>query len=296
MCRWLAYSGSPILLEELLYKPVHSLIDQSQHSRMGVETTNGDGFGIGWYGIDAGDVVRTSVFPSALPQTRRGEMPVLFRGVGPAWGDLNLRELARSTSSGLFLAHIRASTGTPVQQSNCHPFRYDRWLWVHNGAISQFSTLKRDLVMAVDPELYPSMAGSTDSEVMFYLALTFGLRDDPVAAVERMVGFVEAVARRHGVENPMQMTVATTDGSRLWGFRYSTIGQSRTLYVSTAVSTLRELYPENPVFETLSDETRIVVSEPLGDLEGAWVPVPESSYGVVEDGDDTLGSFQPREP
>lgn len=296
MCRWLAYSGSPILLEELLYKPVHSLIDQSQHSRMGVETTNGDGFGIGWYGIESADAVGTSIYPSALPETRHGEMPVLFRGVGPAWGDLNLRELARSTSSGLFLAHIRASTGTPVQQSNCHPFRYDRWLWVHNGAISEFSTIKRDLVMAVDPELYPSMAGSTDSEVMFYLALTFGLREDPVAAVERMVGFVEAVARRHGVENPMQMTVATTDGSRLWGFRYSTIGQSRTLYVSTAVSTLRELYPDNPVFETLSDETRIVVSEPLGDLEGAWVPVPESSYGVVQDGDDTLGSFQPREP
>ncbi|MET0766737.1 MAG: hypothetical protein ABWY50_03755, partial [Aeromicrobium sp.] len=129
-----------------------------------------------------------------------------------------------------------------------------------------------------------------------HLALTFGLRDDPVAAVERMVGFVEAVARRHGVANPMQMTVATTDGERLWGFRYSTIGQSRTLYVSTALSALRQLYPDNPVFAALDDETRIVVSEPLGDLEGAWQPIPESSYGVVEAGDDTLGHFEPREP
>ena len=42
--------GAPILLEELLYKPDHSLIDQSLHSRLGVETTNGDGFGVGWYG------------------------------------------------------------------------------------------------------------------------------------------------------------------------------------------------------------------------------------------------------
>lgn len=287
MCRWLAYSGSPILLEELLYKPVHSLIDQSQHSRMGVETTNGDGFGIGWYGIDDS---------SSLPGARRNDVPVLFRGIGPAWGDQNLRELARSTSSGLFLAHIRASTGTPVQQSNCHPFRYERWLWVHNGAIHDFGTLKRDLVLAVDPQLYPAMAGSTDSEVMFFLALTFGLRDDPVAAVERMVGFVEAVARRHGVPDAMQMTVATTDGERLWGFRYSTAGQSRTLYVSSALSALRELYPENPVFAGLDDETRVVVSEPLGDLVGAWNPIPESSYGVVEAGDDTLGHFEPREP
>lgn len=287
MCRWLAYSGSPILLEELLYKPVHSLIDQSQHSRMGVETTNGDGFGVGWYGLDEA--------PS-LPGTRRSDEPVLFRGVGPAWGDLNLRELARSTSSGMFLAHIRASTGTPVQQSNCHPFRHGRWLWVHNGAIRDFSTLKRDLVMAVDPDLYPFMAGSTDSEVMFFLALTFGLQEDTVGAVERMAGFVEAVGRAHGVDEPMQMTVATTDGERLWGFRYSSIGQSRTLYVSTAVNTLRQMYPENPAFADLDDESRVVVSEPLGDLKGVWNPVPESSFGIVEAGDDTLGRFQPREP
>ncbi|WP_107773301.1 class II glutamine amidotransferase [Nocardioides sediminis] len=288
MCRWLAYSGTPILLEELLYKPEHSLIDQSMHARMGVETTNGDGFGIGWYGVDGAS--------TWLPDSRGSQVPVLFRGVGPAWGDQNLREIARSTSSGLFLAHIRASTGTPVQQTNCHPFRHDRWLWVHNGAIKHFEVLKRDLVLAIDPELYPSIGGSTDSEVMFYLALTFGLREEAVPAVERMVGFVEATARRHGVEAPMQMTVATTDGERLWGFRYSSEGRSRTLYVSTAITALRQMYPDNPVFHRLSDETRVVVSEPLGDLVGAWNPIPESSYGIVEEGDDTLGRFTPREP
>jgi len=279
MCRWLAYSGTPIMLEELLYKPEYSLIDQSMHSRMGVETTNGDGFGVGWYGVEDAAAV-----------------PVLFRGVGPAWGDVNLRELAHNISSGLFLAHIRASTGTPVQQTNCHPFRHEQWLWVHNGAIRGFEILKRDLVLAVDPELYTSIAGSTDSEVMFHLALTFGLREEPVAAVERMVGFVEATARRHGVDDPMQMTVATTDGEKLWAFRYSTVGQSRTLYVSTELAALRELYPDNPAFRRLSDETRVVVSEPLGDLSGAWNPVPESSYGIVEEGDDTLGSFHPQLP
>ena len=287
MCRWLAYSGTPILLEELLYKPEYSLIDQSVHSRMGVETTNGDGFGVGWYGV---------ADPTAFAVPSTPGVPVLFRGVGPAWGDVNLRELAHNISSGLFLAHIRASTGTPVQQSNCHPFRHDRWLWVHNGAIRGFDVLKRDLVLAVDPALYPYLAGSTDSEVMFHLALTFGLREDPVAGVERMVGFVEATARRHGVDDPMQMTVATSDGERLWGFRYSSSRQSRTLYVSTAVSALRELYPDNPVFRRLSDETRVVVSEPLGDLGGAWNPVPESSYGIVEEGDDALGEFRPRMP
>src|SRR5687767_62575 len=185
MCRWLAYSGSPILMEELLYGPEHSLIDQSLHSRLGVETTNGDGFGLGWY----------------APHT---ETPAVFHSIEPAWNNRNLREVASHVQSPLFLAHIRASTGTAVQQTNCHPFRYGRWLWVHNGAIRGFPVLKRDLTLAVHPELYPSVAGSTDSEVMFYLALTFGLRDDPVAAVRRMVGCVEATGRRHGVEHPVQ--------------------------------------------------------------------------------------------
>ena len=111
-----------------------------------------------------------------------------------------------------------------------------------------------------------------------------------------MAGFVEAVARAHDVPDPLQMTVATTDGERLWGFRYSSAGQSRTLYVSTAMASLKEMYPDNPAFAHLDDETRVVVSEPLGDLKGAWNPVPESSYGIVEAGDDTLGQFQPREP
>jgi predicted glutamine amidotransferase len=277
MCRWLAYSGSPIRLEELLYRPRYSLIDQSLHSRLGVETTNGDGFGIGWY----------------VPGSPE---PVLFRGVGPAWNDPNLREIARSTTSPLFVAHIRASTGTPVQQTNCHPFRYRNWLWAHNGSIREFARLKRDLVLAVDPELYTSMTGSTDSEVMFYLALTYGLRDRPVAAVERMAGLVESVGRAYGVPDPLQMTVATTDGDRTWCFRYSSEGHSRSLFYSTEMSALQRLYPEQESLRGLSEETRLIVSEPLGELAGAWQEVPESSYGLVQKGDDELGRFEPAMP
>jgi predicted glutamine amidotransferase len=278
MCRWLAYSGTPIGLDELLYKTEHSLIDQSLHAKMGVETTNGDGFGVGWYSGE------------------NGGPPALFHGIGPAWSDPNLREIAAAVRSPLFLAHIRASTGTPVQQTNCHPFRYGNWLWLHNGSIREFPALKRDLQFAVDPRLFPAIQGSTDSETMFYLALTFGLRAEPVAAVERMVGFVESVGRAHGVEYPVQMTVATSDGERVWGFRYSTEGHSRSLFYSTAVTTLREMYPGNEVLGRLSEETRIVVSEPLGDLRGAWQPVPESSYGIVQEGADEMNAFRPRPP
>lgn len=274
MCRWLAYSGSPIALETVLVEPEHSLIDQSLHAQMGVTTTNGDGFGIGWYGD--------------------GREPGTYRSTGPAWNDQNLRELSAHVTSGLFLAHIRASTGTAIQRTNCHPFRHREWLWMHNGSIRNFGKVKRDLMLAVDPLLFPSIEGSTDSELMFYLALSFGLNDDPVVAVERMAGLVEDTAERHGVANPLQMTLATTNGKSLWVFRYSTEQQSRSLFYSTDFRTLRELYPDNERIASVSDETRLVVSEPLVDLPGAWNEVPESSCGVVNPGGDELRPFRPR--
>jgi glutamine amidotransferase len=275
MCRWLAYSGSPIRLEELLVKRDRSLIDQSLHARQGATTTNGDGFGVGWY--EEGE-----------------ESPRLYRSTHPAWNDRNLRELAAGVTSPLFFSHIRASTGTAIQETNTHPFRYGRWLWMHNGLIREFPSLRRELVLAVDDSLFASIEGTTDSETMFYLALTFGLEDDPVSAVEQTVGFVEALGRRHGIEQPIQMTVATTDGRTVWAFRYSSEGDSRSLYFSTRMDALKALYPESEELARLSDETRVVVSEPLGDLPGAWNEVPESHVGIVRPGDDELRPFTPQ--
>jgi glutamine amidotransferase len=273
MCRWMAYTGSPLSIEDLLYAPENSLIVQSLHSRLGVEPTNGDGFGVGWYGD--------------------GERPGLYRSIEPAWNDRNLRELAAQIRSRLVLAHVRASTGTPIQQTNCHPFRHGRWLWVHNGALAGYHEAKRDLVLEVDPALYPDIEGSTDSELFFYLALTFGLEDDPPAAVARAVALIEDVGRRHGQEFPVQMTVATTDGETVWAFRYSSEGRSRSLFHSTDVGTLRAQYPDNPVLHRLSEDARLVVSEPLGNLRGAWHEVPESTCIVLRDGREELRPFGP---
>jgi predicted glutamine amidotransferase len=276
MCRWLAYSGSPVRIEDLLYKPEHSLIDQSLHSQLGAETTNGDGFGVGWYGT--------------------GDMPGVYRSIEPAWNDRNLHNLSAHIQSSLVFAHIRAAIGSAVQETNCHPFRYARWLFMHNGFIADFQKVKRDLVLAVDPSLYPLIEGSADTEVLFFLALTFGLEDDPPAAVEAAVGLIEEVGRKHGVEHPIQMTVATTDGRKVWAFRYSSERNSRSLFYSTDLRTLRELHPEVPILAVLSDESRLIVSEPLRDLPGAWNEVPESSYGVVQEGQDELKPFTPKAP
>jgi predicted glutamine amidotransferase len=139
MCPWMAWLGQPVLIEELLFNTQHGIVDQSLHARMGAEPTNGDGFGLGWYGT--------------------GDGPAVYRSVAPAWADANLRELAAHTESPLFLTHIRAAIGSPVQQTNCHPFRRGRWLFEHNGYIADFHLLRRELMLGISPELFPKSTG-----------------------------------------------------------------------------------------------------------------------------------------
>ena len=261
MCRWMAWLGQPVLIEELLFRTQHGIVDQSLHARMGAEPTNGDGFGMGWYGA--------------------GDGPALYRGVAPAWADANLRELAAHIESPLFLAHVRAAIGSPVQETNCHPFRHGRWLFVHNGFIAGFHELRRDLMLMVDPELFPAIQGSTDTEVVFHLALTHGLEDDPIAALERTVGTIEATARERGVEGAVQGTFGVADGTTLWAVRYATEGPPRSLFASTDADTIRRLHPENARFQRLSHDDRLIVSEPFSDLPGIWQEIPPATAVTV---------------
>jgi predicted glutamine amidotransferase len=276
MCRWLAYSGSPVLLERALYAPEHSLIDQSLHSKLGAETTNGDGFGVGWYGDQP--------------------TPGVFRSIEPAWNDQNLRELSSHIVSGHFFAHIRAAIGSAVQQTNCHPFRHGRWLFMHNGFVDELPRVRRDLMLAVDESLYSEIKGQADTEILFHLALTFGLEEDPPDAIARTIGLVEQVGFAKGVKYPFQGTIATTDGERMWVVRYSSEGKSRSLYFTGSVPRLRQLYPDREFLHRISDDTRLVVSEPMGDLPDAWFEMPEASYGIVGRGEDSLHMFKVKPP
>ncbi len=273
MCRWLAYSGSPILLDEVLFKTEHSLIDQSLRSLDATTTTNGDGFGIGWYG--------------------RHEAPGVYKDIRPAWNDGNLQALAAQIESPMFLAHVRATTGSPVQRTNCHPFNHGKWLFVHNGAIKEFRKLHRDLAFAVSPELFPHICGSTDSELMFLLALTFGMEGNVKSGISRMAGFIEHAAARYGIEDPLQMTLGISDGESLFAVRYSTSGDSRSLFHSASRDATMEIAPEAGRF---SRNARAIVSEPLSNLEADWIPVPESSFLTITKGDISCEPFTPIAP
>ena len=272
MCRWLCYTGSPVFANALLCKPEYSLAEQSQHAQRSIYAVNGDGFGLGWYG--------------SRP------WPGVYHDTMPAWNDDNFQQLAAQIRSHTILAHVRASSGTAIQRSNCHPFRHQHWLFQHNGEIGGFDRLRRDLLLAIAPELFPHLRGSTDSETMFYLAITHGLLTDPLRALARMAGTVERLRRQNHVRDGLYMTVAATDGRRVFAVRYSSDHDSPSLYHSRNLHALREVGHKT---ETLPDDGLLVLSEPLDDVSEHWQEVPESTALVISGGTVEHVSFAPEE-
>jgi glutamine amidotransferase len=257
----MAYHGPPLHLDLLLLRPEHSLLVQSLHATHSERTTNGDGFGIAWYGD-------------------RPE-PGVFRDVRPAWNDDNLKDLAEHVRSSMFLAHIRAATGTPIQRSNCHPFKYGRWVFQHNGVVPQFDLLRRQMMLDVSPELFRNIQGSTDSELLFYMALTYGLEDDPLGALQRTVARIEELRAEHDVADPLQFSVAVADGETIHAVRYASNHEAITLFFTQDATPLREI---DPAIEIPGDSI-LIASEPLGSRV-RWHEVPESTY--IRAGDDVV--------
>jgi len=262
MCRWLAFLGAPIAPEELLFKPKHSLIDQSMRSKSAETPTNGDGFGLGWYGAR--------------------DCPGLFRSIRPAWNDFNLQDIPAQVESRLFLAHVRATSHATVQETNCHPFRHGNWLFVHNGEIFGIEKFRKRLMEAISDDLFPFILGTTDSEVMFFLALTFGLERNPYTAMTRMAGFVESVARAHGVAETLWMTLGFSDGDSLYAIRYASDGKAPTLYHSRDAEEVCRIAPHLRV--KLSADARAIASEPMGATRELWKVVPENTFVHVRNG------------
>ncbi|MBZ4022418.1 class II glutamine amidotransferase [Rhodobacter sp. TJ_12] len=258
MCRWAAYIGQPIFLEEIVSKPGHSLIHQSQCATQCHTAINADGFGVAWY--------------DARPE------PGLYRDVMPAWSDPNLKSLTAQVRSPLFLAHVRASTGTATSRNNCHPFVVGRWSFMHNGQIGGYEAFRRAGEMLIPDALYPHRKGATDSEALFLLALAEGLDSDPKCALERATARLESLSRERGCAPHMRLAAAFSDGVRLYAVRYASDDAAPTLYHRWSDSR----------------RGRAVVSEPLEDGEGDWEKVPPGSFCIFEGKRVTVQPFAPQ--
>jgi predicted glutamine amidotransferase len=244
MCRWIAYRGNTIALEHYVTSPTHSLIAQSIRALESTASTNGDGFGLGWYGEH--------------PE------PGLYREVRPAWSDENLHYLCRHIRSHLFFGHVRASTGTPVTRPNCHPFACGRWMFMHNGVIGDWARVRRRIEALIPDEFYGSRIGTTDSEAVFLALMGAGLDRDAVSAVTRIIGAITEIVNENG--EPLRFTSALADGRNLYAFRYSANDKPNTLYYSAAAGSV------------------VIVSEPLDKERERWQAVPPGHMVVARAG------------
>ncbi|WP_054311920.1 class II glutamine amidotransferase [Mesorhizobium sp. 1M-11] len=240
MCRWAAYLGEEVFLEDIVSAPCHSLIAQSHCAQEAKSPTNGDGFGLAWYGG------RTE--------------PGLYRDILPAWSDPNLKSLCRQIRAGLFLAHVRASTGGATSRANCHPFVSGRWSFMHNGQIGGFDRIRRALEAALPDALYDQIEGTTDSELFFFLMIDQGLDTDPQGALERATKRVLEAAHRASVDPVLKLTAAFSNGETVHAVRYSTDGHAPTLYTAAFHG------------------GRCIVSEPFDREGAAWQAIPSASF------------------
>ena len=248
MCRWIAYAGPEIYLEDLLFHQEYSIVRQSLHARESIFTTNGDGFGVAWYS--------------------KRTVPGLFKDILPAWNDTNLRSLAAQIQTRMFFAHVRASTGTAVTRTNCHPFTWKNWAFMHNGKIGDWHLCRKDMEALISPEFYPMRQGTTDSEALFLVALSLGLAHDPKKAIEDALRHALRLMDRHKAQEPLRVSLAVTNGAEIWAFRYSSDQQSPSLYGGA---------PTTRALEQGDHHIHTIASEPTDTDPSRWFKVPEAT-------------------
>lgn len=273
MCRLLAYIGTPVIIDKLLYQPKNSLVNQSINAREIEEPLNGDGFGIGWY----------------VPELH--EEPVTFVSVHPAWSNRNLRNLAPKIQTECFIAHVRAASVGEVSESNCHPFQYKNLLMMHNGGVENFSRIKRSLRAMLSDELYNWIKGQTDSEHLFAAMLNHLLRDSGTAvtpeavmdAFEKMFTELKKMMNDHNITEPAYLNMVVTNGKFFVGTRYVTDPKEEplTLYHSEGGRYVVEDGISQMVAPEDDDQAVLIVSEKLTDAE-YWTPIPNNHFVVVD--------------
>jgi glutamine amidotransferase len=275
MCRFIAYSGLPLLLADLLYKPSDSLILQSYRARERREPLNGDGFGLGWYVPEIDDT------------------PCVIRSITPAWSNSNLRHLSFKIQASRLFAHVRAaSPGTGVSESNTHPFNYGRFMWMHNGAVSDFTRIKRRLRQGLKDEFYNMIAGTTDSEHAFALFLN-ELPDLNAVSAEEMrkslvwtIGRLNEVSREAGITAPSFYNFAVTNGQATVVSRYCSDQNTEGASLHYARGHFLESLPDgkcdiHSVSATEKASAVIVASEKLTDESSNWYDVPDNHTVTV---------------
>ncbi|CAD6505973.1 BgTH12-06905 [Blumeria graminis f. sp. triticale] len=295
MCRFLVYKGSDeILLSKLILDPTHSILTQSFDSRLRLDTRsppNGDGFGIGYY-----------------TDTKLGSEPCIFTSTTPAWNCVNLQRIASKTASRLIFAHVRATTEGSLSDDNCHPFRHNSLMWMHNGGLGAWKHIKRQLGQRLKDKWYLGVQGSTDSEWAFALYLDtlermghnpshpppegFGptiLRKvmlETIQQINEMIKNIpDSVKETEHIDTRSLLNFVVTDGHSVICTRYisSHTDQAASLYYSSGTcwedKSCKGEYQMDR--RDKGSDIVLVASEPLTFERDSWVTVPTNSVLTI---------------
>ena len=276
MCRFTAYIGKPIILAEVLFQPKNSLIRQSMHARemADKDPTNGDGFGVGWYNPEI------------------SSDPALFTSVLPAWNDQNLLYISPKIYSSCFLAHVRAASQGGVSQFNCHPFHYQRFLFMHNGTIGGFSILKRHIRHLMSDPIYDWVKGQTDSEHFAGLFLENFFKQKVHYHIEEFAKIfimtlhqINKLREKYEVKETAYINYVISDGRSLLAARYTSDLKegASTLYYSAGDSLCIQDGICHMHKKKSEDGAVLVVSEKLDSHQADWQEVPINQMLLVDD-------------
>jgi glutamine amidotransferase len=332
MCRWFAYISptEPCLLSDVLITPKHSLTNQvndhylprliahlpdqitAEHeANARNRILNADGLGVVWYSTSYSDFEKAITGESEDGKLHRGLRPAVYKTVQPPKGDMNYRSICENTETRCCFAHIRATSATAVTQVNNHPFLFGRMSFMHNGAVSDFTAIRRALCDMLDADTYANVLGSTDSEhvgALFVHFLSNGRGTDSwdedytvqqmaVAMHTAVKTVIELQQKLLGPKaRPNSLNLAATDGTKMIAcrFRNHVEEQPPSLYYSTKAGvTLNRKYPDHADGHDRPDvgprkeeqthgEHVIVASEPSTYKDDDWELIGKNQFLLVD--------------
>jgi glutamine amidotransferase len=281
MCRFVAHLGERVLLDDILFEPDSSIIDQAVYPQM-LSALNLAGFGLlAWDGESPG-----------------AELPYSYRTAAVPFYDRNLRALSRKVRVTALIAHVRGvifSDREVVNEQNVHPFRYEGVpvALAMNGDLDRFPEMRADVAELVAPEVSRRVEGTTDSEWLYALILS-QLRDptapaDPeelAAAVERSLRIVREVRDRRGLQRQSAVNLVLSDGRCMVATRFAY--DYGWYHEGWTFAGGERRYDYTTLWYAAGaggpDESLVVASEPLTRDREGWLESPEYSLLIAESG------------
>jgi glutamine amidotransferase len=299
MCRLVAYLGESVILDEVLFQPDSSIVEQAVHPQL-LSAMNLAGFGAVAWDDDS----------------RSPDLPWAYRTSGLPFFDRNLRALSRKARATALLGHVRGvklSDREVVNEQNVHPFRYEGTpiALAMNGDLDRFSEMRVDVATLVDPDIAKLVEGTTDSEWLY--ALILSRLDDPfapaadaeelAAATEEALRMVRDVRVRRGFDRQSAVNLVISDGHCLIATRFAfdygwyhegwtfAGGERRYDYTTLwyAAGTGYGCHEGEWGVGAGSPQTSLIVaSEPITHDRSAWLEAPEYCLLVATPGEPAL--------